>query len=137
MSETFDMILREDTIRSRVGDDLVLDGVWDRLHRRFMRRLVPIMFPHTSLRINTSTTTKSSSIMSSPKHTTSPSGRRLSSSFLLSTFMLQSSKDRPTSAVSSNSSTADDDDNMSESELQFLTAFGKYPYQITIVIIVL
>lgn len=111
---------------------MVSDGVWDRLYRRFMRRLAPIMFPQTSLKINTSTATtntsaKSSSIISSPQHSTSPK-RRLSSGFILTSFTLQANKDRPTSPVSSHSSTlSDDDDNISESELQFLTAFGKNP----------
>jgi len=132
LNETFEKILREDIIRSRHGDHLVSDGAWDRLYRRFMRRLAPIMFPQTSLRINTSTafantSAKYSSIITSPQHSTSPK-RRLSSGFILTSFTQQATKDRPTSPVSSHSSTlSDDDDNISESELQFLTAFGKYP----------
>jgi len=122
LSQTFEKIFQEEIIRNRHGN-LVLDGVWDRLYRRFMRRLAPVMFPRTSLRINTSTN-KTSFSTTSPSHSSSPS-RRLSNSFLLTSLNLQANKDRPTSSASSNSSTADDDD-ISESELQFLTAFGTY-----------
>jgi len=147
LNETFVKLFQEDSIRGRYDHDLVIiDGVWDRLYRRFMRRLLPVMFPlsKTSLRINTAAakyaanminSSPSASMINSPKASTSPSStRKLSSGgFLLTSFNLSASmgissssrdRDRASSSASSNSSTADDDD-VSESELQFLNAFGK------------